>query len=210
MRVFMRFRLRTALATALFTLAAVAAVAQTPAAVNQQRLQALKPPVGVKVAIIVFEDLQCPDCARAHPLVKQVSEQHKVPVIHRDFPLPMHNYARQAAIYARYFDSKSAKLGIAFREYVFQNQTAITPANIKDKVAEFAQANGAALPFLLDPGKKFEAKIDADIALGKRVGIQHTPTIFVVGSSKTSAEPFVEVVDRSQLSKLVQDMKNAK
>ncbi len=206
----MRLKLRTTLTTALFTLAALAAFAQTPAAVNQQRLQALKPPVGVKVAVIVFEDLQCPDCARAHPLVKQVAEQHKIPVIHRDFPLPMHNYARQAAIYARYFDSKSAKLGNAFREYVFQNQSAITPANFKDKVTEFAQANGTALPFLLDPGKKLEAKVDADVALGKRVGIQHTPTIFVVGSSKTSTEPFVEVVDRSQLSKMVQDMKNAK
>ncbi len=205
----MRFKLR-ALATALFTLTTLAAFAQVPAAVNQQRMQALKPPPGVKVAIIVFEDLQCPDCARAHPLVKQVSELQKVPVIHRDFPLPMHNYAKPAAIYARYFDSKSAKLGIAFREYIFQNQAALTPANLKEMVDKFAKANGTALPFLLDPGKKLEAKVDADVALGKRVGIQHTPTIFVVGSSKNSAAPFVEVVDRSQLSKLVQDMKAAK
>lgn len=206
----MRVALRTTLLTALFALTTMAALAQVSAAVSRQRIQALKPPPGVKVAIIVFEDLQCPDCARAHPLVKQVAELHKVPVIHRDFPLPMHNYARQAAIYARYFDTKSAQLGIAFREYVFQNQAAITPANIKEMVDKFANANGTAMPFLLDPGKKFEAKVDADVALGKRVGIQHTPTIFVVGSSKTSTEPLVEVVDRSQLSRMVQDMKNAK
>ncbi|MEO6120182.1 MAG: thioredoxin domain-containing protein [Terriglobales bacterium] len=201
--------LRMTITTALFTLLTLAAVAQTTPAVNQQRMLALKPPPGVKVAIVVFEDLQCPDCARAHPLVKQVSELHKVPVIHRDFPLTMHNYAKQAAIYARYFDTKSAKLGIAFREYVFQNQTAITPANLKDMAGKFAQANGTAMPFLLDPGKKFEAKVEADVALGKRIGIQHTPTIFVVGSGKTRGEPFVEVVDRSRLSQMVLDMKAA-
>jgi protein-disulfide isomerase len=205
----MRADLRLAIAAALLLLVPVGISAQAPAAVNQQRMLALKPPAGAKVAIIVFEDLQCPDCARAHPLVKQVSELHKVPVVHRDFPLPMHNYARQAAIYARYFDSKSPKLGNAFREYVYQNQSAITPQNIREKVAKFAADNGTAMPFLLDPGKKLEAKVDADVALGKRVGIQHTPTIFVVGSGKM-ATPFVEVVDRSQLSKMVSDMKNAK
>ena len=205
----MRTALRTAVAAAFFTLLSLAAVAQAPA-VNQQRLQALKPPVGAKVAIIVFEDLQCPDCARAHPLVKQVSEAQKVPVIHRDFPLPQHNFARPAAVYARYFDTKSQKLGNAFREYIFLNQAAVTAANLKDMVDKFAQQNGVAMPFLLDPGKRLEAKIDADVALGKKIGIQHTPTIFVVGSSKTMAEPFVEVVDRSQLSQMVADMKAAK
>ena len=31
----------------------------------------LRPPAGSKVAIIVFEDLGCPACARAHPLEQQ-------------------------------------------------------------------------------------------------------------------------------------------
>ncbi|HUS19878.1 MAG TPA: thioredoxin domain-containing protein [Terriglobales bacterium] len=205
----MRIRSQMAMVSA-FMLTTLVALGQAPAAVNQHRLQALKPPVGAKVAVIVFEDLQCPDCARAHPLVKQVSEQQKVPVVHRDFPLPMHNYSRQAAIYARYFDTKSQKLGNAFREYVFLNQAAITPANLKEMVDKFAQSNGVTMPFLLDPGKRLEAKVEADVALGKRIGIQHTPTIFVVGSGKKMSEPFVEVVDRSQLAKMIQDMKDAK
>lgn len=206
----MRKHLRLALAATL-CLFTVAAFAQQPpsAAANQARAQALKPPPGVKVAIIVFEDMQCPDCARAHPLLKQVSELHKVPVIHRDFPLPMHNWAKEAAIYGRFFDSKSPKLGAAFRDFIFQNQAAFTPANLKEKIVGFARSNGVAMPFLLDPGRKFQTGVESDIALGKRIGIQHTPTIFVVGSGKTAA-PFVEVVDRSQLSQMVQDMKNAK
>lgn len=177
--------------------------------VNQDRINALKPPVGAKVAIVLFEDLQCPDCARAHPLVKQVSEMHKVPVVHHDFPLPMHPWARQAAIYGRFFDSKGAKVGAAYRDFIFQNQPTLTVENLKTKINEFAQQQNIAMPFLLDPGKKFEAKVDADVALGKKIGIQHTPTIFVVGNTKMRSEPFVEVVDRSQLSQMIQDMKNA-
>jgi protein-disulfide isomerase len=206
----MRTYTRPFVVAALVLALSLSALAQAKAGVNQDRINALKPPVGAKVAIIVFEDLQCPDCARAHPLVKAVAEQHKVPVIHRDFPLPQHNFARPAAVYARYFDTKSAKLGDAFRAYIFQNQASITMANLKEKVEQFAQSQGVSMPFLLDPGQRLEAKVNADVALGKKIGIQHTPTIFVVSNSKTKAEPFVEVVDRSQLSQLVMDMKNAK
>ena len=31
----------------------------------------LHPPAGARVAIIEFEDLECPDCARANPLLRQ-------------------------------------------------------------------------------------------------------------------------------------------
>jgi protein-disulfide isomerase len=199
---------RSLLMAALFALGTVSAFAQG-ANVNRDRIQALKPPVGAKVAIVLFEDLQCPDCARAHPLVKQVSELHKVPVVHHDFPLPMHPWARQAAIYGRFFDTKGPKVGAAFRDYIFTNQPSITISNLKEMVDKFAKDNNVAMPFLLDPGKKLEAKVDADVALGKKIGIQHTPTIFVVGNTKMKTEPFVEVVDRSQLSQMIQDMKNA-
>jgi len=200
--------IRRSLAAAAFVALFVGHVAQG-GKVNQDRINALKPPVGAKVAIVLFEDLQCPDCARAHPLVKQVSEMQKVPVVHHDFPLPMHPWARQAAIYGRFFESKGPKVGAAFRDYIFQNQPSITVDNLKDKVNEFAKQNSIPMPFLLDPGKKFEAKVEADVALGKKIGIQHTPTIFVVGNTKAKAEPFVEVVDRSQLTQMIQDMKNA-
>ena len=48
----------------------------------------LRPPAGSKVAIIVFEDLGCPACARAHPLEHQAAEQFHVPLMRHDFPIP--------------------------------------------------------------------------------------------------------------------------
>ncbi|MGH9548901.1 MAG: DsbA family protein [Terriglobales bacterium] len=41
---------------------------------------------------MVFEDLQCPDCRRAAPLVEEAARTYKIPVVRHDFPLPMHNW----------------------------------------------------------------------------------------------------------------------
>jgi protein-disulfide isomerase len=75
-------------------------------------------------------------------------------------------------------------------------------------VKRFAEANGTSMPFVRDPGGKLEKAVRADYALGQKIGIQHTPTIFVVGTTKR-AEPFVEVVDRSKMSQMIEDMKRA-
>src|SRR6185369_9934639 len=90
--------------------------------VAHDKASALKPPAGSKVAIVIFEDLQCPDCARAHPLVKEVAKAQGVPVVRHDFPLPKHDWSFQAAVIARYFESKSEKLGEGWRMYCYTHQ----------------------------------------------------------------------------------------
>ena len=44
--------------------------------------------------------------------------------------------------------------------------------------------------------------VKADYALGQRIGIEHTPTIWVVTANSKGA-PFVEVVDRSKLYQMI-------
>jgi protein-disulfide isomerase len=167
--------------------------------------RALRPPKGARVAIVVFEDLQCPDCARANPLLEEAARTYKIPLIRYDFPLPMHNWSFQAAIIARYFDTKSQKLGDELRDELFKHQVEITPDNLRAFVEKFAQEHKTALPFVVDPKGELERKVRADYQLGQATGIQHTPTIYVV-SNNTSGEPFVEVVDRANLYRLIDDM----
>src|SRR3954469_4796451 len=62
---------------------------------------ALKPPKGAQVAIVVFEDLECPDCARAAPLLEEAAKTYNIPVVRHDFPLQMHPWSMEAAILAR-------------------------------------------------------------------------------------------------------------
>jgi protein-disulfide isomerase len=178
----------------------VAAQAASPAPT------ALKPPKGSQVALIVFEDLQCPDCRRAAPLVEQASKTYKIPVVRHDFPLPFHSWSLEAAINARYFDTHSKELGNEYRDYIFEHQPEITPQNLRGFSDKFAAEHKVDLPFVVDPQGKFAAEIKADKDLGVQVGIEHTPTIYVV-SNKTQGKPFVEVVDRSQLFQLIDAMK---
>lgn len=172
----------------------------------QDASTALKPPKGAQVAIVVFEDLQCPDCRRAAPLVEQAAKTYKIPVVRHDFPLPFHNWSFEAAVIARYFDTHSKQLGIDFRDYMFEHQPEVTPQNLRGFAEKFAAEHKVDLPFVVDPQGKLAAAITADRDLGQRVGIEHTPTIYVV-SNKTQGKPFVEVVDRSQLFQLIDAMK---
>ncbi|HET6935033.1 MAG TPA: thioredoxin domain-containing protein [Candidatus Angelobacter sp.] len=165
----------------------------------------LKPPPGAKVAIVAFEDLECPDCARAYPVLWEAAKAHKVPLVLHDFPLPRHPWSFDAAVFARFFDTKSQKLGDDFRGYIYQNQPNITADNLHQYVQKFADDNKVPLPFAIDPQGKLKDKVKADYALGQQIGLEHTPTIFVIGQGATSS-PFVEVVDREKLSEIIEDM----
>jgi protein-disulfide isomerase len=167
---------------------------------------ALRPPKGASVAIVIFEDLECPDCARAAPLVEEASRTYKIPVVRHDFPLQMHPWAYDAAVLARYFDTKSKAIGNEFRDTVFKHQLEITKDTLRSFAEKFAAAHKIDLPFVVDPDGKLAAKIEADRTAGTELGLQHTPTLYVV-SNKHTGTPFVEVVDRTQLFQLIDSMK---
>jgi len=165
--------------------------------------KALRPPAGAKVAIYEFYDLECPDCARANPLLKEAAEKYRIPWVRHDFPLPFHTWSFDAAVDARWFDTKSKKLGDDFRDTVFANQPSITTQdNLRALAQKFAEEHKLAFPFVVDPQGKFAAEVKADYDLGQSIGIQHTPTIWIV-TNKTSGTPFVEVVDRTRLYELI-------
>ena len=175
-------------------------------AVAQDKASILKPPKGASVAIVIFEDLECPDCARAAPLVAEASRTYKIPLVRHDYPLPMHPWAYDAAILARYFDTHSKAIGNEFRDTVFRHQLEITKETLRPFGEKFAAAHKIDLPFVVDPEGKLAKLVDADRELGKQLDLQHTPTLYVV-SNKRSGTPFVEVVDRSQLFQLIDTMK---
>jgi protein-disulfide isomerase len=185
----------------LLTVFAISICASAQQTVNP----ALRPPKGAQVAIVVFEDLQCPDCRRAAPLVEEAARTYKIPVVRHDFPLPFHTWSFEAAIDARYFDTHSKALGNEFRDYIFSNQLEVTPQNLRGFAEKFAAEHKIDLPFVVDPDGKLAALVNADKQLGKAINLQHTPTLYVV-SNKRSGKPFVEVVDRSQLYALIDEM----
>jgi protein-disulfide isomerase len=163
----------------------------------------LRPPAGARVAMVEFEDMECPDCARANPLLKEAAAKYKIPWVRHDFPLAMHNWSFQAAVNARWFDTRSKALGDEYRDEVFANQYAIvSPETLRQFTEKYAAGHGIALPFAIDPQGMLTNLVKADYALGQRVGIEHTPTIWVVTANSKGA-PFVEVLDRTKLFQMI-------
>jgi protein-disulfide isomerase len=171
-----------------------------------QDTKALRPPKGAKVAIVVFEDLQCPDCARANPLVEEAARTYKIPLVRYDYPLPQHDWSKEAAIIARYFDTTSKKLGDDFRDEVFRHQQEINKQNLRAFAEKYAAEHKVDLPMFVDPQGKLAGAVQSDYGFGQRVGITHTPTIYVVSNARQGT-PFVEVVDRTQLFQMIDQMK---
>jgi protein-disulfide isomerase len=162
----------------------------------------LKPPTGAKVAVIEFQDLQCPACAHAFPIVHAAVAHYNIPLVERDFPLPQHAVlgSFDAAVTARYLQDKvSPKLADDFRGDVFASQATI--ANRDDMAAftrKWFQAHRLNLPFVMDADGKCTAEVDADRDMGDRLNVHSTPCIFVVTQNK-----WVHVDDLNQLNQLI-------
>jgi len=169
--------------------------------------EALRPPKGATMAIVVFEDLQCPSCGRTAPQLVQASRTYKIPLLQHDFPLPAHNWSFEAAVLARYFDTHASKeVGDEFRATVFAHQLEIFPQNLRGFAEKFGAEHKIGLPFVIDPDGKLAALVRADKDLGTSLHIDHTPTVWVV-SNKRGGKPYVEVTDTSQLYAMIDAMK---
>lgn len=156
----------------------------------------LKPPAGAKIAIVKFEDLECPACAHAYPIVHAAADRYKIPIVRHDFPLKMHIWSRDGAITARYLQDKvSPQVAEEFRGAVFAVQTSIASKEDLDRFTQkFFQAHKLNRPFVIDPSGLFAAEVNADYTLGERIGIAQTPTIWVV-----TQKSWVQVTDTNQL-----------
>ncbi len=179
-----RFLIATAVSLALFSTSFIAKAQFLGAGPHDEfrDTTVLRPPAGSKVALIVFEDLGCPACARAHPLEVQAIEQTHVALLRYDFPLEAHVWTFEGAVAARYIQhSMGPALAEAFRSDVFASQRLITN---KDDLHAFTAAwlkkHGRQMPAALDPDGKLAKEVNADLDLGKRLNLGFTPTVVVV------------------------------
>lgn len=160
----------------------------------------LVPPAGQKVAILEWEDLECPFCARAFPSVHVEAKKAGIPIVERDYLIPGHVWSPQAALTARYIHDKiSSDLAVEFRRELFASQFRIASRDdLQRFVDTFAKANGKTIPAQLDPTGALQKEIDADVALGDKLGVVHTPTIVVAGPHH-----WTEVLDMEELPKAI-------
>jgi protein-disulfide isomerase len=169
---------------------------------------ALHPPAGSRMALVVFEDLECPACAAADPLLLQAERNYGLPLVRHDFILPQHKWSKDAHIMARYFDTQSPKLGEEFRQYIFANQRSIYNQGLLRTWADkFAAAHHTPLPMFYDPTGALRAKVEADTKLGWEMAVRQTPTIYVVSNSPQM--PYVKVPEQGKLFETIEQVKAA-
>jgi protein-disulfide isomerase len=136
------------------------------------------------VRVTIYEDLQCADCQRFRTMLDQkVLPRYgsRVVFVHRDFPLGKHDWARPAAVAARWVYEQDADLGIIFRREIMSEQTHLTADNLKAWISEFARRNhldeGGIVASLTN--QRLSGIVDQDVMGAVARGVAHTPTVYV-------------------------------
>ncbi len=150
------------------------------AEIQQQKAMGAK---NAPIRIDEYTDFQCPPCRTLYlqtlePLIQDYVATGRVYLVHHDFPLPLHAYARQAADYA---DAAAAIGRFAEVEqalYASQAKWAaggdiakvLAPVLGESDLSEVKQLAGS---------KQVESAVASDLALAQQTSVRQTPTMYV-------------------------------
>jgi len=140
------------------------------------------------VTIVQFSDFQCPYCSRVEPTIDQVMKEYagKVRVAWRNMPLPFHDKAKPAAIAAMAANQQGKFWQM--HDILFKNQQALGPDDLQKYAKEIGLDMGKFKAALED--KKLVTSIEADAAMGGKIGARGTPAFFINGTFLSGARPF--------------------
>ena len=135
-----------------------------------------------KIIVVEYGDYQCPHCAHAHSVLKNLTEyfDNQVALIFRNFPLTeSHPMAYSAAIAAE----AAAKQGKFWEmnDAIFENQDDLSN-RLYGQLAKRLGLDRKQFDNDLSNADDLEAKIDADFEDGMRSGVNGTPSFYVNGN----------------------------
>ena len=156
---------------------------------------------GAPVVIVVFSDFQCPNCKEEAKTLRDNLKSgpvaEKVRLYFKDFPMiTLHPWAKAAAIAGRCVFRQSPTTFWQYHDWMFEHQGEITAENLKLKVEEFAKTASDldTLQFgrCVDT-KATEAEVDKQMAEGKSLKVDGTPTMFINGRKLVGNYPWVNL-----------------
>jgi protein-disulfide isomerase len=170
------------------------AKAAPTAAANSNFLKAIGNPKA-PITMEVFGDFQCPACRGFFETsVKQVIDDYVIPgkvyIIHRDFPLDMHPYARQAARLANAASEFGQFEAIERALYDHQDEWS-AKGNIDEVMASYFPAAQFKKfqAFESQHISEINASIERDRTMGMQRNVNQTPTVYITAHGKTEALP---------------------
>src|SRR6184192_3008378 len=134
------------------------------------------------VTLEEFADFQCPPCSNFAGFGEELLKQYdsRLRIVFRNFPLPGHEHAREAALAA-----EAAGLQGRFWEMhdvLYREQETWTKApNVRELFESYAGTIGLNVDqFKKDvDGDKARGRVDSDRALADFLGVKATPTLFI-------------------------------
>ena len=154
-------------------------------------------PADAAVTIVEFSDFECPYCSLAANVANQVKEKYagkSVRFVFRHFPLSFHKNAHLAS-QASLAAMEQGKFW-EFHDLLFENQKAMTRSDLESHAKKLG-LDMAKFKKALDAGT-FKAAVDADFAMGQKVAVQGTPTMFINGervANPTDFDGLAKMVD---------------
>lgn len=147
---------------------------------------AIKGPQNAPVTITVFDDFQCPYCARLVPTLESVMKMYpaQVRLVLKHFPLSMHKFARQAA--AASIAARNQGKFWEMHDQLFANYNKLNDEVIRNLAAGLGLDMQRFDQDIQDSAAQEE--INNDLQLGSKVGVRGTPAVYING---------VELRDRS-------------
>lgn len=162
-----------------------------------------------KVVITEFADLQCPACARISETLGAIAKEYgdKVLVVFRNYPLDpacnsavkakIHEHACNAAILAR-CAGQTGKFW-QFHDIAFAMQKDMSANTMRQWGSQLGLSDEQMTTCL--SSKDMLAKIQEDVDLGNKLGVDSTPTIFLNGREVLGGKGVSEL--RSEIDQLL-------
>ncbi len=154
---------------------------------------------GAPVLIAVYSDFQCAYCREAAKTLREnllKSYPKEVRMYFKDFPLDqIHPWARSASIAGRCVFRQNPQAFWEFHDWIFDKQAEVTPENLKEKVTAWVaekKLDGVQFSRCFD-SRTPEPEVDRNLAEGRALHVDSTPTLFVNGRKVPGSAPWAQL-----------------
>ncbi|MBF0122565.1 MAG: thioredoxin domain-containing protein [Candidatus Omnitrophica bacterium] len=141
------------------------------------------------VTIVVFNDFECPFCGRFYPAALEAAKAYpdKVKLVVKHFPLSFHQAARPAA-------KAALAAGVQGKFYemtdlLFQNTKELTEDKFKALAGQLKLNVAQFMKDYKGRDDEWEERIDEDMELAQKVGVQGTPSYYLNGRAVRPGSP---------------------
>jgi protein-disulfide isomerase len=143
---------------------------------------------GATVVLVEFSDFECGFCKEEAVMLRQNllnAYPKQARLYFKQFPLSqIHQWAKAAAMASLCIFHQNPEAFWKFHDWIFDQQTSITAENLKSRVLDWAKGvkeiDALKLGRCMD-AKETEPEVERDIAEGRALGINSTPTLFING-----------------------------